>query len=97
MASFSSDTVGDPIQPCSQMDPQHWIEIRLLDSDGDPVPFEEYLVTFTDGSDARGYLDQDGWARLAPVQEPGMCRVSFPRLESRIWKYDHAEGPKSKD
>ena len=97
MGSFSNDNVADPVQPCPLQEPLHWIEIRLIDSDGDPVPFEEYLVKLTDGSDARGYLDQDGWARLAPVQDPGLCTVSFPRLDSRVWQYDHAEGPKIVD
>lgn len=64
-----------------------------MDGDGDPVPEEEYLVTLTDGSIVRGYLDQGGWARFAPLQEGGTCKVSFPRLDSMAWKYDHAEGP----
>ena len=93
--TFSDDASGDTVQPCPQTLPEHWIEIRLLDSDGDPVPFEEYLITLTDGSNANGYLDEGGWARLAPLPAAGMCTVCFPRLDSRTWSYDHAEGPKS--
>lgn len=93
-SSFGNATPGDPVQPCPPP-PQHWIEIQLLDSDGDPVPNEEYVVTLTDGSNAQGYLDGDGWARFAQLQDAGTCKVSFPRLDSKAWKYDHAEGPKS--
>jgi len=74
---------------------RHRIEIRLVDTEGDPVPQEEYLITLPDGSSARGYLDDEGWARLAPLQDGGTYKVSFPRLDGTAWSYDHSDGPKT--
>ena len=86
---------GNPVQPCPVRG-DHWLEIRLVDSDGDSVPYEEYLVTLPDGSSASGYLDADGWARFCPLQDAGTCQVSFPRFDAEAWRYDHAEGTQSR-
>lgn len=91
-SSFGNPDPADPVQPCP-LQAGHWLEIRLVDGDGDAIAYEEYLVTLPDGSTAGGYLDEDGWARFAPIQEAGTCQVSFPRLDSPAWKYDHAQGP----
>ncbi len=92
-SSFGPTPVADPVQPCPSQQQTHWVEIRLLDDDGNPVPNEEYVVTLPDGSDMRGYLDAKGWARFAPLDDGGNCKVSFPGIDSDAWKYDHAEGP----
>ncbi len=63
-----------------------WIEIELVDEEGDPVPGEKYRITLSDGqTQAEGALDEKGFARLEGI-EPGTCRVTFPDLDQEAWK-----------
>jgi type VI secretion system secreted protein VgrG len=57
-----------------------WIEIELLDEEGEPVPGERYRITLPDGSTVEGTLDQNGFARVDGI-DPGNCEVSFPDLD----------------
>jgi type VI secretion system secreted protein VgrG len=67
-------------------DKKHWIEIRLEDKDGKPVPGEPYVVTLPDGSTvASGTLDDKGWARVDNI-DPGNCIVTFPNRDKQSWK-----------
>jgi hypothetical protein len=50
-----------------------------------PVANEEYVVTLTDGSKVRGFLDSKGSAHFA-VDDPGTCKVMFPRIDTHAWK-----------
>jgi type VI secretion system secreted protein VgrG len=64
----------------------HWIEIKLVDEDGKPVPGEEYKVTLPDGSTvASGTLDEKGRARVEGI-DPGSCKVTFPNLDTSAWR-----------
>jgi len=63
-----------------------WIEIKLVDEDGEPVPGEAYQVTLPDGSTvAEGTLDENGKARVEGF-EPGQCKVTFPNLDESVWE-----------
>jgi hypothetical protein len=62
----------------------HWIEIELLDDDGEPVAGAQYEVKLTDGSVRRGSLDDKGRARIDDIP-PGMCSVYFPEYDAREW------------
>ena len=62
-----------------------WIEIELVDDDGEPVPGEPYRVTLPDGQTvAEGTLDQKGFARVDGI-DPGSCKITFPNLERDAW------------
>lgn len=61
-----------------------WIEIELLDEEGNPVPGEKYEIDLPDGTLAKGSLDGDGFARVDGVL-PGNCQVSFPELDKEAW------------
>ena len=63
----------------------HWIEIELVDEDGNPVPGEQYSITLPDGSVASGTLDGQGKARVDGI-DPGTCQVTFPNLDQSVWK-----------
>ena len=65
--------------------PPHWIEIELLDDDGNPVPGEQYQITLPDGSVTSGTLDSKGKARVDGI-DPGTCKVTFPKLDQSVWK-----------
>jgi type VI secretion system secreted protein VgrG len=64
-----------------------WIEIKLMDEDDQPVPGEEYLVTLPDGSTvASGTLDENGFAKVEGIENPGNCKITFPKRDGRSWK-----------
>jgi len=55
-----------------------WIEIELLDDEGDPVPNEEYILYLSDGTEKNGNLDPEGYAREEDVP-PGKIFIEFPK------------------
>jgi hypothetical protein len=70
------------VQGC---EPLHWIEIRLRDQFGRPVPAEAYEVVDSAGTRYTGNLDANGLARIAPIPA-GTCQVGFPNLDRRSWE-----------
>jgi type VI secretion system secreted protein VgrG len=63
-----------------------WIEIELVNDEGEPVPGEKYRVTLPDGSTlAEGTLDEKGYARVSSI-DPGSCKVTFPKLDQEAWE-----------
>jgi hypothetical protein len=67
-------------------DKKSWIEIHLVDDEGDPVAGERYRVTLPDGSTlAEGTTDENGFARVDHI-DPGTCKVTFPNIDGRAWK-----------
>lgn len=77
-----------PHKPVDDDDEERtWIEIELVDEDDQPVPGEKYRVTLPDGSTvAEGTLDQNGYARVDGIEEPGNCKVTFPNLDKEAWE-----------
>ncbi len=61
-----------------------WIEIRLVDSEGNPIPGEKYSIKLPDGSLEDGNLDSYGHAEYYEIN-PGTCVVGFPGLEDDEW------------
>jgi hypothetical protein len=62
-----------------------WIEIKLVDESGKPVPGEVYRVTLADGQTvAEGTLDEKGFARIDGI-DPGTCKVTFPNQDKETW------------
>ena len=66
-------------------DKKSWVEIKLVDEQGNPVPGEKYLITVPDGTDVEGTLDSNGEARVEGI-DPGNCKITFPELDKRTWK-----------
>ena len=62
-----------------------WIEIELVDEDGNPVPGEAYEVKLPSGQVARGNLGSDGKKRINYIP-PGNCEVAFPELDLEAWE-----------
>ena len=57
-----------------------WIEIELLDDEGNPIPNEQYAIEIPGGSVRVGRLDDNGYARVEGL-DPNTCKVSFPNLD----------------
>jgi hypothetical protein len=56
-----------------------WIEIKLKNQLGQPIPNEKYELTLPDGSEREGTLDDLGTAIEKDVP-PGKCTIHFPEL-----------------
>jgi uncharacterized Zn-binding protein involved in type VI secretion len=61
-----------------------WVEIELVDGQGQPVPNEIYEVRLADGSLFRGELDGNGQARIEGI-DPGTCQITFPNQDGKSW------------
>jgi len=73
---------------------KHWLEIELVGDDDKPVASAKYKVTLPDGAEQEGTLDQNGWARIEAVAK-GTCKVTFPELDEKSWKFIETVGPKT--
>ncbi len=60
-----------------------WIEIELLDENGDPVAGAEYILCLADGTKIEGTLDGDGLAREEDIP-PGWYWIFFPEHQSKL-------------
>jgi hypothetical protein len=61
-----------------------WIEIILVDLDGNPVPNVRYRITPPGGAPTEGRLNEFGQAGLYQI-EPGSCKITFPDLDKEAW------------
>lgn len=57
-----------------------WVEIELVDEDGNPIADENYVLHLPDGQERKGKLDRNGYAKEKDVP-PGKIFVEFPNLE----------------
>ena len=62
-----------------------WIEIRLVDMEGNPVPNKKYRIRKPDDSIQTGLLDSAGKARVEGI-EHGTCLVCFPEFDEEAWE-----------
>lgn len=84
-ASNPSSAAAAP-PPSSETSPEKtWIDIQLVDEDGEPIPGERYILKITDGSTREGNLDDSGRVRVNGI-DPGTCTVVFPDLDTTEWK-----------
>lgn len=87
--TFGTNEAGEPVESCPQKQgPVYWIEIELVDENGDPVPWQEYRLTTSDGKTTlTGYLDETGWSRVDGLTQGGDCKVTFPSLDQDFWQF----------
>lgn len=78
-----------PFKPAKTADQKQekksWIEIKLVDDAGNPVPGERVEVTLSDKTVWSGTLDGNGFARVEGIP-PGQCKVVFPEHDKSCWK-----------
>ncbi len=70
-------------KPAAPEEP-HWIEVELIDDEGNPRAGERYFVELPDGTTKSGTLDSEGRARIEGV-DPGTGKVSFPDLDQDLY------------
>jgi type VI secretion system secreted protein VgrG len=62
-----------------------WIEVKLVDKSGKPVPGEPCDIVLADNTLWSGTLDENGFVRVDGIP-PGQCKVSFPRRDKSCYK-----------
>lgn len=76
---------GSPLLRQGDPRKKSWVEIELVDQKGKPVPHERYRVVPPGEKPVEGFLDAQGFARVAGI-DPGTCKISFPDLDAASWK-----------
>ncbi|MCH9687569.1 MAG: hypothetical protein K0V04_39410 [Deltaproteobacteria bacterium] len=71
--------------PAGVFTERDWLELVLVDENGDPVRDASYEVILPDGSMRIGSLDAQGRARLRDIPS-GACEVRFPALGPDEWQ-----------
>jgi hypothetical protein len=87
---FGQKSVGDPVQRCplaTKPGTTYWIEIEMVGEDGLPIPWQEYRVVTAGGTKIKGYLDDQGFARIEGLTESGTCKIGFPALDKEAWQF----------
>jgi PAAR motif len=77
-----SDPGGGASPPA---DDKRWVEIALVDGDGQPMSDVKYEITTPDGRVLSGTLGSDGVARVDDI-DPGQCKIRFPDLDASEWQ-----------
>ncbi len=53
-----------------------WIELKVKDEDGQPASGRKYTITLPDGSEKKGELDNEGYAKESGIP-PGKCVIDI--------------------
>lgn len=73
-----------PINPPKPYKPDpaktHWVEIELVDQDGNPLPGKRYRIKTPENMLSESYTDENGKARLEGI-DAGTCEITFPELD----------------
>jgi len=90
-AGAPSSTTVKPFKPLTKQEAKeqgkklHFIEIKLIDQDKDPVPNEPFRITMPDGSVLTGALNAKGTFRVEGIPDEGNCKVTFPNRDKTTW------------
>jgi hypothetical protein len=61
-----------------------WVQLELVDQDGQPVANEPFEVEDSNGNVRKGVLDEKGFGEVGGLA-PGECQVSFPERQWKHW------------
>ena len=56
-----------------------WVELELIDEEGNQKPNEEYIIHLPDGTQKKGNLDSKGYAKVKDIP-PGKFTVEYPNI-----------------
>lgn len=88
MARTMGVSPGVPVSapPEKPKEKKAWIEIILIDPDGQPMPGVRYRITPPGGGAPKeGRLNEHGQAGLYQI-EPGQCKITFPDIDQDAWE-----------
>jgi hypothetical protein len=64
---------------------KNWVELELVDEDGNPVPNARYKLCLPDGTERVGTVGDDGRRREDGIPA-GICKVTFPDFDAAEWE-----------
>lgn len=59
-----------------------WVEIQINDRLGNPIKNENYILHLPDGSEKKGKLDENGYAKVEDIP-PGTFTIELPDLDDK--------------
>ncbi len=59
-----------------------WVEIQITDRMGNPLKNENYVLHLPDGSEKKGKLDENGYAKVEGIP-PGAFKIELPDLDDK--------------
>lgn len=86
---FAHDGSPEEVEPppgptVAPTTPRTWIEIELVDTEGNPIPDELYWIQLPDGSVREGRLNGGGRAYFGDL-DPGECDIRWPNLDGEAF------------
>jgi hypothetical protein len=83
-AQSANSSPPPTVASCSSSKKLVWIEIRLVDMEGNPVAGAAYRIKTPDGKTVTGSLDQQGQARVDGIPS-GSCAICFTDFDADAW------------
>ncbi len=78
---WTPEAVRSPsTRAAARSQPRTWVEVALVDHEGQPMPGERFSLRLPDGTLREGRLDGRGRARFADI-DAGDCVLRWPDLE----------------
>ena len=85
-AAAAVESLADTEQPEEPVPVElSWVEIEMIDEEGQPMPNELYEITYPDGKTRRAKLNEQGIAHIG-LREPMDVQVTFPHLDQDAWE-----------
>lgn len=89
LGAGSIDALLAPVQAAAAPPPRQttktWVEVCLVDMEGNPVGGKHYLIKTPSGAVEEGNLDGSGRVRINNI-DPGTCTICFPDLDLEAWE-----------
>ena len=78
-----NDELSDPILPCQKP----WLELTLLDDNGEPAAYANYRITAPGGGGRTGQLDANGHVHIDDIDVPA------DKAMLKVWIVDNENDP----
>jgi hypothetical protein len=85
LGDVQAESSSAPPPQAARSTAKTWIEVCLVDMEGNPVGNKHYLIRTPSGTVEEGNLDGNGRVRLNNL-DPGTCTISFPDLDQEAWE-----------
>ena len=95
-AYYFEAVVGSCAARSALLDVSDYIEIELLDGEGQPIKNQEYVLRTASGEVRKGTLDGSGTAREEKIP-PAHCEVRFPQLPDLDAEAESVEGEQAEE
>ena len=83
-AQASSASVTPASEPPTPTGEKSWVDLELVDEEGNPVPNARYKLCMADGTEREGVLGDDGRRREESLH-PGVVKITFPDFDATEW------------